>query len=85
MTESGPSGQSKNMSSINLNNRLSFLNWESRKSCSRWPMNRLASQAAIRVPMAVPLTWRKFWVFKEKLLWVSWIRNLMDGWVWEGH
>ena len=40
--ESGPWGQSRNMSSINLNHRLGLSNWEPRNFCSRWPMNRLA-------------------------------------------
>ena len=35
------SGQSRKMSSINLNHRLGLSSWEPRKSCSRWPMNRL--------------------------------------------
>ena len=52
-------------------------------------MNRLAKEVAIRVPMAIPLTWRKCWELKKKLLWVrlnyvSWRRNGVAGWVWEG-
>ena len=33
--ESGPWGQSRNMSSINLNHRLGLSSWEPRNSCSR--------------------------------------------------
>ena len=40
--ESHPWGQSRNMSSINLNHRLGLSSWEPRKSCSRWPKKRLA-------------------------------------------
>ena len=40
--ESGPWGQSRNMSLISLNHRLGLSSWEPRNSCSRWPMNRLA-------------------------------------------
>ena len=32
------------MSSINLNHRLGLSSWEPRKSCLRWPMNRLAQE-----------------------------------------
>ena len=43
-----------NMSSVYLHHTRGCLSWFERKFCSSLPMNRLANDGAICVPMAVP-------------------------------
>ena len=59
------------MSSIYLNHTWGILSWVCRNSRSSFPMNRLAYDGAIRVPMALPWTCKQFVSLKTNEFFVS--------------